>query len=153
MMLLDCYKRFLAGRCDLHIITESTLAPTAGVFVHRGLKPFTDPWLERWRRASLFVFPSHLETFGIVLLEALAFGVPVISSDVGAAREILRDGQAGWLMTDRNPESWGRAIRQVLDDPRQASGRVEEGRRQVAANYDLSRNAERLAERLLHAVH
>jgi asparagine synthase (glutamine-hydrolysing) len=56
-----------------------------------------------YRLADLFVMPSSGEGFGIVLLEAMACGVPVIASKVDGSREALRDGELGKLVDPRNP--------------------------------------------------
>lgn len=47
--------------------------------------------------ADLMVLPSHAETFGLVVQEALACGRPVVAYDVGAVSELVVDGQTGWL--------------------------------------------------------
>ena len=144
-VLLDCYSRWFQDRCDLHLITQSPIEPRPGICVHRDVKPYTEAWYERWQQADVFVFPSTLETFGIVLLEALAFQVPVISSAAGAARSILADGKAGWILDDERPETLAAALREVLDSPAEAQRRTSAGRQQVARHFDLSQNTELLA--------
>ena len=79
-LLLDTFRRRFSGRAELHVVTQSEIPVELGVMVHRGVVAGSPDWLKRWREADLFVFPSRLETFGIVLLEALAFGVPIIAS-------------------------------------------------------------------------
>jgi hypothetical protein len=146
--LLESYRRFLADRFELHVMTQSALEPQAGVVLHRGIVAHSPEWRRCWQEADVFVFPSALETFGIVLLEALAFQVPVVSSEVGAAREILDDGRAGILLSAITPESIASAVHQVMDDPRETRMRVEHGSRRVAERYALNANLERLADAL-----
>jgi starch synthase len=144
-LLLDCYRRWFSSSCDLHLVTHSPIDEEPGVYVHRNIEPYSETWLARWHQADVFVFPSTLETFGIVLLEALAFEVPVISADVGAARYVLADGEAGWLLADQTPEALAKAIQEVLDDPPAARRRALKGRRRAEECFDLSRNTKRLA--------
>jgi glycosyltransferase involved in cell wall biosynthesis len=151
-LLLECYREWFASTCDLHLVTYSEIKPEPGVYVHRGVQPFSKLWYERWQNADVFVFPSALETFGIVLLEALAFEVPVISSEVGAARSILLGGRAGLLMQERTPESLAKALRQVLDDPRAARERAIVGRNRIEQDFDLTKNTKILADWLHTAV-
>ncbi|HEV2150713.1 MAG TPA: glycosyltransferase family 4 protein, partial [Longimicrobiaceae bacterium] len=126
-LLLECWREHLRDRCDLHLVTRSPVSPEPGVHVHRDVAAHTPAWRERWEEADVFVFPSALETFGIVLLEALAFGVPVVASDVGAARDVLADGRAGILLPRPDRDSLAAAIAAVLDDPEAARARSEAG--------------------------
>jgi len=144
--LLACFRKYLAGKCELHIVTQSDVAPSAGIHIHRNVKPHTQAWQEQWEDADVFVLPSTLETFGIVLLEALAHGVPVIATNVGAASEILEKGRCGVLLDKTSPEILRRAIESVLDDPENTRRRIERGRERISQNFDISKNAERLAE-------
>lgn len=145
-LLLECYRKHFASRCDLHIVTQADVAPEPGVCVHKGLAAESAAWKERWEQADVFVFPSTLETFGIVLLEALAFEVPVISAEVGAAREILAGGQAGWLLSPCTVESLRESIEAVICNPGLARGRTEFGRRKVEEEFNLGSHVARLAE-------
>jgi glycosyltransferase involved in cell wall biosynthesis len=54
--------------------------------------------LNHFIQADIFVMPSLIEGFGIVFLEAMAAGVPVIGSNVGGTRELIRDGVNGFLV-------------------------------------------------------
>jgi D-inositol-3-phosphate glycosyltransferase len=56
------------------------------------------------------VVPSYYESFGLVGLESLACGTPVVATDVGAMRSILRDGETGKIVTDSNPRPLAQAI-------------------------------------------
>jgi len=144
-LLLDCFRAHFAGHCDLHVVTQSDVPAEAGVYVHRDLVPHSNAWLERWHQADVFVFPSTLETFGIVLVEAIAFEVPVVSADVGAAREILADGAAGWLLPSLTKEALAEAIGAALARTDSVRRRVELGRQQAAEHFNLATNAARLA--------
>lgn len=97
-----------------------------------------------WKNADAFVLPSRLETFGIVLIEAQAFGVPVVASDTGAAREILEEGQAGTLLPDTRPASIAQALTQLLDSPQSGTSKAARARIRFLERYELARNTDRL---------
>jgi phosphatidylinositol alpha-mannosyltransferase len=68
--------------------------------------------------ADLFCAPSlGGESFGIVLAEAMAVGLPVICSDIGGYRDLVRDGSHGLLVPPRDPEALATAIGGLLDHP------------------------------------
>ncbi|NJN86650.1 MAG: glycosyltransferase family 4 protein [Leptolyngbyaceae cyanobacterium SL_7_1] len=62
----------------------------------------TDALVEHYRLADVYVMPSQ-EGFGIVYLEAMACGVPVISGDADGSAEPLKDGKTGWQVPHRDP--------------------------------------------------
>jgi phosphatidylinositol alpha 1,6-mannosyltransferase len=63
---------------------------------------------------DLFVFPSHTDTFGNVVLEALASGVPAIVTPDGGPRYIVKDGETGTIATD---EDFSAAVARLILDP------------------------------------
>ena len=63
---------------------------------------------------DLFVFPSHTDTFGNVILEAMASGVPAIVTPDGGPATIVRDGQTGRIVPD---EQFSAAVAEILTDP------------------------------------
>ncbi len=67
-----------------------------------------------YRRAELFLFPSTVEGFGIPIIEAMACGSPIVTSDRGAMAEVA--GDAAELVDPYDVGSIARAIRRVLDD-------------------------------------
>ncbi|MGO8934560.1 MAG: glycosyltransferase [Terracidiphilus sp.] len=75
---------------------------------------------------DLFVFPSHTDTFGNVVLEALASGVPAIVTPDGGPRTIVRDGETGRIVPD---DQFAEAIAGLLAD----SGRLDQMRRAARA--------------------
>ena len=79
---------------------------------------------------DLFVFPSHTDTFGNVVLEALASGVPAIVTPDGGPKTIVRDGKTGRIVPD---EGFATAVAEILGDP----ARHEE-MRHAARTYALT---------------
>ena len=76
-------------------------------FVGRIKQKYLPPY---YSAADVLVVPSYYESFGLVGLESLACGTPVVATDVGAMRSILRDGETGQIVTHANPRSLAKAI-------------------------------------------
>jgi D-inositol-3-phosphate glycosyltransferase len=64
--------------------------------------------------AEMVIMPSHYESFGMVALEAMATGTPVIASEVGGLAFLIRDGENGFHVPSRNPEALAERIYELL---------------------------------------
>ncbi len=91
----------------------------AGRVDHRALPPY-------YRAADVLVLPSLYESFGLVVLEALACGTPVVATPVGAVEQVVRPGLTGEIAADPSPGELARCIRRVLDRGRRAPGAVRD---------------------------
>ena len=79
--------------------------------------------------ADAFVAPAtDMESFGIVLVEAMAAGVPVVASDIPGYREVVRDGIDGLLVPRGDPNALAAALRRVLLEPALAASLARAGR-------------------------
>ena len=79
--------------------------------------------------AHVFIGPARGgESFGIVLVEAMAAGLPVVASDIDGWREVVRHGIDGLLVPPSDPAALAVAVRRVLDDPALAAKLSAAGR-------------------------
>jgi glycosyltransferase involved in cell wall biosynthesis len=70
-----------------------------------------------YEKADIFILPSRYETFGIVLLEAMSYGLPIITSCIPSAQEIIQEEVNGIFYETENPQSLADAIRRLHADP------------------------------------
>ncbi|MBM4131368.1 glycosyltransferase family 4 protein [bacterium] len=87
---------------------------------------------------------------GYKLVQYMACGLPVVASPVGVNRELVRDGQNGYLAADG--AAWLRALRELLDDPARRASLGALGRALVEQEYCVQRTAPRLARWLREAA-
>ncbi|PSP75014.1 hypothetical protein BRC86_04540 [Halobacteriales archaeon QS_3_64_16] len=93
-------------------------------------------------RAQLFVFASEQEGFGIVLLEAMSVGLPVVAAQLPVYREFVHDGENGHLIEDREPEAFAAEIEGLLEDPASIEAMGQRAR-ETAKQYTWESAAER----------
>ncbi len=87
-----------------------------GSVIFRGKVP-PDELAELYQRAELFVISSTQEGLGIVMLEAMACGTPVVATDCGGPEGIVIDGETGRLVPNNEPEALTAVILDLLDHP------------------------------------
>lgn len=101
---------------------------------------------ERLRSASVYVLPSHSEGQPIGILEAMASGLPVVATRVGAVPEMVRDGVDGFLVNPGNPAQLADALEKLIGSPGLRGKLGRSARDRVAERYDLGRLRSALVE-------
>lgn len=94
-----------------------------------------------YRRLGLFIAPQRWEGFGLTPLEAMASGVPVIATTVGAFPELVIDDETGKLVPPGNVEAMAAAAEALLGDPDYRAELGRAARRHIEANFTLEREA------------
>jgi glycosyltransferase involved in cell wall biosynthesis len=97
-----------------------------------------------YRDALVTVLPSEYEAFGLVLLESLAQGTPVVASRVGGIPDFIEDGVAGRLVPPGEVEPLAAAIREIVTDRPLARRLGKHGRTEVVPRYTWDRVVDRL---------
>ncbi|MGC2333184.1 MAG: glycosyltransferase family 4 protein, partial [Candidatus Acidiferrales bacterium] len=109
-------------------------------------------------RCSVFAMPARTELdaraprgegFGIVFLEAMAHGKPVIGPRVGAPAEFIRSGEHGLLVDPDKPREIAQALIELLEDPVRARRMGEAGKEWVGREFTFERFCERLRDALV----
>jgi glycosyltransferase involved in cell wall biosynthesis len=93
-----------------------------------------------YARAAVFAMPSLYEGFGLVMLEAMASALPVVAFRTGAAPDLVRDGETGWLA---DPATLGDRLARVLEDAAGARAMGRRAREEALAGYTWRGVAER----------
>lgn len=110
-----------------------------------GLSSHVDviPWMEHERlsrimsKCSLFVLPSFVETFGIVLIEAMACRKPVLATDIPGPRDIVIPGHNGFLVPPNNPIMLRDKLQLLLEDSNLRSEMGRNGRSDIETKYSF----------------
>ena len=95
-----------------------------------------------YHSADIFVFSSRTETQGLVLLEAMAQGVPVVSTAEMGTRDVLREGAGVWIAKEELEEFSNKVIRMLEDADARAS--LSEAGREYAYGWSAGKQAERM---------
>jgi glycosyltransferase involved in cell wall biosynthesis len=96
--------------------------------------------------ADAYIQPSRLEGLANATMEAMAAGLPVISTDTCGQRELIEDGVNGWLVPTENPGALRRAMEAMAGDSEQAKRLGEAARRTIETKFNPQKEAARLAD-------
>ena len=100
-----------------------------------------DALVSLYTEADLFVCPSVYEPFGIINLEAMACGTPVVASAVGGIVEVVVDGETGLLVPPSDPDALARAIDRLMSDNSLREACARNGRHRVENLFSWERIA------------
>ena len=143
----------LGDRIGLKIIGDGPLSPTVEQAANRipGVE-----WMGRQSRdqlqafmknAQVLIFPSlWYETFGLVVIEAYAAGVPVIASNLGTMSLLIDPGRTGLLFRAGDPQDLQERIEWILSHPLEVKKMRQEARREFESKYTATQNYQQLME-------
>ena len=133
---------------QLDVVTQTGIEPRRPeVVVHHGLRSGSAELARLYAESDLFVFPTHADASPFTVVEAMAAGLPVITTRVGAIPEMISDGQTGMLVEPGD----ARGLRSALGRATDPEVRARLGlaaRARVEQHYDAARNARRVLELL-----
>lgn len=151
-LLLDVWRQRLRGKVELHLVTGADVTPEDGVFVYRGLRPLSPELLRRFAEADVFVLPTRGDCLAVVLGEAMAASLPIITTRVGAHGEAVEDGASGFLIDVDSAEALGDRLERLAGDRDLAETMGRRAREIGEARFDMNRNANRIADMLIDII-
>lgn len=153
--LLAAARRLRADGVDveLDLVTREEIEPEAGVTVHHGLGPNSAALIELYWDADVFCLPTLGDCLPMVLSEAGAAGLPLVSTDVGAIHEIVRPDDTGLLVPVEDDEALAAALGRLAADPALRQRLGTNAQRLVHEDFNAATNASHLVELLLEVAH
>lgn len=91
-----------------------------------------------YEQADVFLLPSVKEGIANVVLEAMAIGVPVVSTDCGGMAEVIRSGENGWLVPVRSAEAIAEVLSMLVENKTLVSGVVKAAQKTIEDHFLLS---------------
>jgi glycosyltransferase involved in cell wall biosynthesis len=155
LVLAEAALEFLKERPDVHLVFVGSIYKENGRPVSKDILDIVGPelservhflghvdretLLECMTRASVFAFPSRLEAFPFVPLEAMSCGLPVVCTNYPPGPELVEDGVTGLLADPLSPNDFSNKIICLLDNPELANRLAANARRVVAERFSFER--------------
>lgn len=121
------------------------------IVILTGALPF-DEIMKLYKKASIFVLPciiaSNNDRDGIpnTILEAMAFGIPVISTEISGIPEVIEDMKTGLLIKEKDPDALAEAIERLIKDETLRDKLGKNGRAKVIERFDIEKNTKELID-------
>jgi glycosyltransferase involved in cell wall biosynthesis len=143
--LVEAFRSGLHREYRLDIVTKDAnaareLAGVEGICVHSGLTANSAPLQKLYAEADLFVFPTRADCLPIAVMEAMAAGLPVITTNVGALREEVADGVNGLIVPPGDAGAVAEAVRALAGDGSRRRAMAAASRQMAEARFDARRN-------------
>ena len=145
--LLEAF-RPLAECAELTIMTEADVAEEPGVSILRGVRPGTSEFQTAWEGADIFCLPTLGDCTPVAIGEAMAAGLPVITTTVGSNRETVVPG-TGILVEPGRTSALHDALRALLANREQRQEMGASARTHARAHLSARTNAHRLIDHLV----
>jgi glycosyltransferase involved in cell wall biosynthesis len=148
-LLLEVHAEHFRNDMELHLVTGAELPPSHNVHVYRGLRPHSPELLRLYADADVFALPTRGDCLAVVLGEAMASCLPIITTRVGAHAEAVDDGRSGFVIDMDDRAALTDRLRRFVADPELAAHMGKRSREVGEERFDVVKNANRIGDMLL----
>lgn len=146
LLLLEAFRSLRPLGVELHLVTKDRVATEPGLFVYNSMQPNSAPLKALYHDCDIFALPTFGDCLPMVLSEAGAAGMAVVSTTVAAIPEVIRDDQTGLAVPAGDTTALEEALRRLVQQPALRLHLGERAVAHVARCYDAARNASRLLD-------
>lgn len=122
------------------------------IFVHEDITPNSPRLMELYRNADIFVLPTRQDTHSFSALEAMAMGLPVISTPIGGIVDIIVEGRTGYFVPTDDVETLADRLRRLIASRELRFEMGESGRRRMQKHFNISTNVDSIIAILKRAA-
>jgi glycosyltransferase involved in cell wall biosynthesis len=107
---------------------------------------------DQLQQADVFLLSSLSEGISNAVLEAMACGLPIVTTDCGGMNEVVTDGVEGFLVTARDPKAMAQALWTLWENPALRKQMGQAGRQRIEASFTLSQQVQEFIGLCEHAI-
>jgi glycosyltransferase involved in cell wall biosynthesis len=144
--LLAAFREVRRPDVELVVVTEADVGAEPGVQVKRGVRPGTPELLSLYRDADIFCLPTLGDCTPVAVEEAMASGLPVVTTTVGANNETVAHGETGYLVGPGDEGALAEALAHLVEDARARRTMGAAARRRAFEMLSAEDNAHRIID-------
>jgi glycosyltransferase involved in cell wall biosynthesis len=147
-LLIDAFRSLRPLGVELHLATREKVPAEPGLFVYNNLQPNSAELKALYHSCDIFALPTFGDCLPMVLSEAGAAGMAVVSTQLAAIPEVIREGESGLLVPVGETGALEEALRRLVLQPELRLRLGERATTHIAREYDAQKNAGRLLDLL-----
>jgi glycosyltransferase involved in cell wall biosynthesis len=144
LLLLDAFRALRPLGVELHVVTRACLPEEPGLLVYTQMQPNSAALKQLYHESDIFCLPTYGDCLPMVLSEAGAAGLPVVSTRVAGIPEIVEEGATGFLVPADDVPALIQALKPLVLSPELRLAQGERAVETVRREFDAQRNARRL---------
>ncbi len=133
---------------ELHLVTKDKVASEPNVIVYNDMQPNSDRLKALYHQCDIFCLPTRGDCLPMVLAEAGATGMPIVSTDVAAIPEIVRNGETGFVVPPDDTAALVQALRRLVVNADLRATFGANAATLIASEHNAAHNAERILSML-----
>jgi glycosyltransferase involved in cell wall biosynthesis len=145
-LLVDVFRKRLKGKAELVLVTQGEIAEEPGISVYRDLGANSSKLRELYAGCDVFAMPTRADCYSLVCMEALAAGMPLVSTRVGGIPDLIREGETGHLIDRDDAGALGDALESLVASREKRAEMGPKCRAEALRRFDARENARRLFE-------
>jgi glycosyltransferase involved in cell wall biosynthesis len=145
-VLIQAFRALRPLGVELHLVTKDQIASEPGLFVYHNMQPNSAPLKALYHTCDIFALPTSGDCLPMVLSEASAAGMAVVSTNLAAIPEVIRHGETGITVPVGDASALEQALRLLIQQPALRLQLGENAIEHVAREYDALRNTCRLLD-------
>lgn len=143
-LLLRVFRKHLRGRAELILVTRDHVAEEPGVTVHHNVQANSEVLRRLYATSDVFALPTRADCYALVCMEALAAGMPLVTTRVGGIPDIVLEGKTGHSVEVDDEHALAGALLRLVDDPARRREMSQAARADAVARFGANANASAL---------
>ncbi len=137
---------------ELHLVTKHEVPETPGVFPHYSMNANANELVTLAQTCDMFALPTKGDCFPFAAIEAHAAGLPAVISDVGAIKEIVADGETGFLVKPGDANAFCERMDALVADGPKRERMGAAARARAVERFDSRKNSQRVLDLMLQVA-
>lgn len=151
-LILTLARRSEFRECEFHLVTKSFEGEQPrNVHVHSNIAPNSDELVDLYSSADIALLPTRADFSPHAISEAMAMELPIVSTDVGAIREMVVEGKTGFLVPADDEEALVDRLSTLVNSGKLRNEFGKNARRETEAHFNLHKNVQQIVDCLKQA--